>query len=119
MARRDDSKRSEAARVYQATRNISEAARQAGVHRTTVQRWVNEPDFLTDVEEDVEFDDLIPKAVRVLNDALEGKKITSAQIRSAIEVWKSSKSLQTVVSGPGLADLIAELDSEEGSVDSD
>jgi hypothetical protein len=93
------------------------------VHRATIQRWLKEPDFLVpglEAQPDSGFGTLVPKAMRVLDDALEGKKITNAQIRAALEVVKASNALKTMdQGGASLADLIAQLDEEDSVSDSD
>jgi predicted site-specific integrase-resolvase len=116
MPRREDQKRILAARIYLETNNASETARRVGVNRVTIQRWLKEPGFLDvpESEESVrEFPDLVPKALQVLSNAIDGEKVTSSQIRAALEVVKASNALkeQTKVEGQvSLADLIAELD---------
>lgn len=116
------SKKREAARIYQQTRNISETARKAGVHRVTVTRWLKEPGFLDVLQEETQpgtvgIDDLVDKSLRLLNNALDGDKVTSAQIRAALEVVKSSNALKKPLTsenqGESLADLISKLDTAE------
>lgn len=120
MPRRDSPKWSQAAKIYAETHNASETARRIGVHRTTVQRWLSEPGFIGGGEPVTEFPSLVPKALQVLDTALDGGKITTAQIRAALEVVKASDALResTKVDGQSLADLISALDSEAG-IDSD
>jgi len=119
--RREDQKRVQAVEIFKQTGNVSETARRVGVHRTTLQRWLAEPGFLgADAEPIQGFPGLIPKALQVLDDALEGKPIKPAQIRAALEVVKASNALreQTKADGESLADLIAKLDLE-AELDSD
>lgn len=99
-------------------------------------RWLKEPDFLAlasepqdtpkpeeeraEVEEALR-DRLVPKALRILDDALEGEKVTQHQIRAALEVVKASNALrQAAVTAKQetLAELISRLDEEAGT-DSD
>ena len=116
MGRPQDEKKRQAARVYRETQNASETARRVGVNRVTVQRWLKEPGFLeADAEPIQGFPGLIPKALQVLDDALDGKKISPAQIRAALEVVKASNALKETVKTENvatLADLISELDQE-------
>lgn len=119
MPRRDSLKRTNAARIYLETGNMAETARQVGVDRSTIQRWVNDPTFLIPKEPNVEeLVSLVPKALRVLDEALEGKRVTSSQIRAAIEIARSSNALKTqtaVAEKQTLMDIIAALDSEDSS----
>lgn len=116
MPRTDGLKKAQAARIYKATQNVSETARKVGVHRVTLQRWVKEPGFLDLAVETVtgtSLDDLVPKAMHVLDSALEGQKVTQAQIRAALEVVKASNALKSAEpQGQSLAEVIAKLDAE-------
>lgn len=119
--RTDESKKSEAARIFAATGNVSRTAREVGVHRTTIQKWMKDPEFFEARDVGDVFERLQEKALRVLDDALEGKKITPPQIRAAIDIWKASNASKPSVEkkGSGLAELIALVDAEEDAVDSD
>lgn len=124
MPRPETLKRAQAAKIFKQTNSVSETARQVGVARTTVQRWQKDPSWLEAADQAQEYEDkglniLVPKAMRVLDEALDGKAIKQAQIRAALEVVKASNALKDT--GPrtqGLAELIAQLD-EEGGLDSD
>jgi len=123
MPRRDDLSRAKAAQAYRDTGgNVTETARRAGVHRTTVHGWLKEPGFLETPPVDTApgVSTYIPKAMSVIDDALSGKKITNNQIRAAIEVLKATNALKdrSMEDKATLADLIAKID-EEGSIESD
>lgn len=95
-------------------------------------RWLKDPTFLelasaeqaeaeTDPGPDAEQglrEQLVPKALRILDDALEGEKVTQHQIRAALEVVKASNALRQAAVAEkqeSLADLIARLDTETGT----
>lgn len=121
MPRPETLKRKQAAEIYARTGNASQTARDVGVHRATVMRWLQDPEFLSETTGKTSgLADLVPKAMRVLDDALDGKKITPAQIRAALEVVKASNALKGIESQDSpLAQLIASLDETEGALDSD
>ena len=123
MPRRDASKRIDAAKIYLNTGNLSETARQVGLDRSTVSRWAKDPEWLKEGAPPPEaLSSLIPKALGVLDDALEGKRITSSQIRAAIEIARSSNALKAstlVEKTQSLLDVIDELDKGDDFSDSD
>jgi hypothetical protein len=95
-------------------------------------RWLKEPDFLNaaslPIPEEPEPEDeetiglklMAPKAMQVLDDALEGKKVTNSQIRAAMEVLRASNALKAKTpKGESLAERIAQLDSETDGLDGD
>ena len=123
MPRPESTKKAQAARVFRATNNISETARQVSVNRTTIQRWLKDPEFLKleapEEETPTGLGQLVPKAMKVLDDALDGKRITQAQIRAALEVVKASNAFAAFEErGESLAEIISKLD-EEGALESD
>jgi transposase-like protein len=110
------SKRQDAARIYAKTNNVSETARQVGVHRSTIIRWMKDPGFLEGNRETprspTQLEKLVPKAMQLLSDALDGEKVTVSQIRAAMEVVRATNALkaeQTKV-GSTLESRLAELD---------
>jgi DNA-binding phage protein len=114
-------KQRKAREVLLATGNHAEAAREAGVNRTTIYRWLKDPNFLaaqdSPAPEGPGLATLIPKALKLLDEALEGKKVTQAQIRAALEVVKTSKALTTPTEqekAQSLTELIAHIDAEGG-----
>lgn len=121
MPRRASNQRNLAAKLLRESGNVSAVAREVGVARATLYKWMAEPGFLDEppAEPPTGLKLLLPKAMQVLDDALDGKRVTTAQIRAALEVVKTSNALkEPVQSGASLADLIAQLD-EEGALDSD
>lgn len=103
------------------------AARTAGVDRSTVTRWVRDPEFQRlildaqesattgDVSEEAtkSLSDLLPQAVAVIEKALSGDKTLVSSARVALDVMKTAAQLSPKKAGndaPPLADLIAELD---------
>lgn len=127
MSQTLSSKQKAAKRVFLQTGNKSEAARAAGVNRSTVGRWIQEvPEFLTDdgsVEPtDFEVATLVPKAIRILDNALEGERVTNSQIRAALEVVKASNALKapsTEEKAASLLDLITAVDAGEDDLQDD
>jgi hypothetical protein len=120
-----DPRRQEAAREYVATGNASHAARKAGVDRSTVMRWLKDADFQRLVEEVGNpepspealrsLSDLVPKAVEVVEQGLQGDASVSAA-RIALDVIKVAAQMQPKGSTDGtppLADLIAQLDAKD------
>lgn len=116
MPRRENLKKRKAIELYKQNSNMSETARLVGVNRATVSRWLAEPGVLEGGCEPIQgFPALIPKALKVLDDALDGVNIKPAQIRAALEVVKASNALkETKAEGlETLADVIARLDAED------
>lgn len=125
-------KRNDARRIYLETGNASETARRVGVHRATFMRWLKDGLLAQDVVDSSIPDNpqvshspveaLVPKAIALLDSALEGGPITPNQLRTALEVVKSSNALKAAASTQekkaSLADLISKLDAEVGT-DSD
>lgn len=106
--------------------NLSRTAREIGVHRSTLDRWAREGLLERDAKlEDVPVTPLmdvgamIQKALGVIDRALEGDKITPAQLRSAIEVVKASNSLRAQAKAEEAKKSLAELIAEEDEQDSD
>ena len=116
MPRRNDLQRSQAAQILRETGNVSETARRVGVARATIQKWQKEPGFFDQappVESAIGLKSFIPKAMSVIDDALDGKRITNNQIRAALEVLKASNALKEPVErSSSLAEIIAKLDAE-------
>lgn len=86
-------------------------------------RWLKEPNFLNLSEEQVEEEvakaktvaELVPKAVNLLDNALDGLQVSNAQIRAALEVVKASNVLKVVPEEDrkeSLAEVISKLDAE-------
>lgn len=114
----------------------SEAARQANVNRSTIGRWLRDPEFqqavvaYKDQAEEVDvsdeanqsLSDLLPQAVGVIERALSGDKTLVQSARVALDVIKTAASLAPKGSSgdstPPLADLISELDKREKSTSS-
>ena len=102
------------------------AAREAGVDRATVGRWAKEPSFQDLIlkageptedpkEQAVQgLQDLVPQALKVLEDALAGANISPQQQTVALNVIKAAKQFEPVLDedqGPStLTSIIQELD---------
>lgn len=135
MSRLADPKREIAAQALQRSDNASEAARQAGVNRATVTRWLQDAEFSARVAElrvealDADPDDvseeaerglarLVPIAEAVIEAALQGEKYngkvpTAQQHANALKTIELARKLEpkTSVAGvPTLAELIAQAD---------
>lgn len=119
--------RRRAAAALAAGRSQAQAAREAGVHRATVKRWMEDPEFMALVEEKAPAEqevvqatkglaDLVPQALQVIEDALAGNQITPAAARVALDVIKTAAALQPKEFGdtsdamPEWSTLIQELD---------
>lgn len=90
-------KAAEAATLYAKNRNLSETARELGIHRSTLDRWKREG--LLDSERisepaDLSLDSMVEKALRVIDQALDGDGIKPNQIRAALEVVKASNTFR-------------------------
>lgn len=109
----------------------SEAARQAGVNRSTITRWLADPSFQQIVLEYQEGDaaddvgsqaskslaDLVQQAVGVIEAALSGDNTKISAGRLALDVVTKAAALapkgQSGNEAPPLSDLISELDKRE------
>ena len=106
-------KAAEAARLYAKNKNLSETARELGIHRSTLDRWKNEG--LLEPEEspvspaDLSLDYLVTKALSVIDRALEGESVKPQQIRAAIEVLKGSNALRAQQRAEEAQESLAEL----------
>lgn len=103
-----------AAELYQEIGNLSAVARTLGIHRSTLDRWQKEGllDAPVSSGDDIlSLDQMVTKALKVIDSALEGEKVTPNQIRAAIEVIKGSNALraqaQVEKAQQSLAELIA------------
>lgn len=128
MPSSNDLARLRAARALANGSTKAAAAREAGVDRATLTRWAKEPSFQDMVLKAQSGDaspeekaskglaDLVPMAMKVLEDALTGAhQITPAQARVALDVVKAAKTFEPAASaedtGPStLTALIQELD---------
>lgn len=103
----------EAARVFARTGNLSETSRETGIHRSTLDRWKNEGLLESSLEQvqaqELSLDSLVEKALRVIDQALDGEKVTPSQIRSAIEVLKGSNALRAQQRAEEAQQSLAEL----------
>lgn len=110
----------EAAEHYEKTKNLSETARELGIHRSTMDRWKKAG--LLDVTDKPSFpviglDDLVDKALRVIDSALDGDGIKPNQIRAAIEVVKSSNALKAQAKVAEQQESLAEMIARESPSD--
>lgn len=106
----------------------AEAARAAGVNRSTVLRWLDEPEFiaaLTAASHGASqnaasgLGDLVPQAVAILQGALDGTTgVSAARARIALDIVKAAASLGGVGGGESqLIDRIREIDAAAGTRD--
>jgi len=117
-------KAAEAAKLYAHNKNLSETARAVGVHRSTLDRWKNEgllepAEESSDVRTDLSIDYLTNKSLQVINQALDGDKITPNQIRAAVEVMKATNALRAQQKTEEQKASLAELIKEEALGESD
>lgn len=113
-------KAAEAAQVYARTKNLSETARIVGVHRSTLDRWKTEG--LLDAERisepsDLSLDSMVDKALRVIDQALDGDGIKPNQIRAALEVVKASNTFRAQERAEEAKQSLAELIAIESDSD--
>lgn len=126
-----DVARLRAARALASGTTKAQAARDAGVDRATITRWAKEPafqDLILQAQTPKDGDtpqqqatkglhDLVPIAMRVLEDALNGADISPQQQTVALNVIKAAKQLEPIAdadAGPStLTTLIEELDARD------
>ena len=105
----------------------AQAAKAAGVNRSTVLRWFNDQSFVALIEEEREriasmpegpdhsLESLVPDAHALLARALSGQSVPAGQARVALDVLKAAAAL-TPVGGnltTSLEERLAHLDSLE------
>lgn len=124
----NDVARLRAARALAGGASQAAAAREAGINRATIGRWMkdvaftdmilqaNTPEAGDTVQQQAAkgLQDLVPIAMRVLEDALNGADISPQQQTVALNVIKAAKQFEPAVdeeAGPSsLTTLIEELD---------
>jgi len=99
VSQNTSTKAAEAAKLYAHNKNLSETARELGIHRSTLDRWRKEgllelPDESSAVRTDLSIDYLTNKSLNVINQALDGDSIKPNQIRAAVEVMKATNALR-------------------------
>lgn len=126
----DPIKQVHAARAMAAGSTKAAAARAAGVDPGTITKWLKSPEFqdlLLKAKDPVPDDDpkaqatqgladLVPRALKVLEDALNGADISPQQQTVALNVIKAAKQLEPVAANEGpstLAAAIAEIDGSQ------
>lgn len=101
--------------------NLSKTARELGIHRSTLDRWQKEGLLTEQLESesktDLSLDFLVTKAFRVIDLALDGEKVTSAQIRAALDVIKGSNALRAQAVAEKAQQSLAELIAIESDSD--
>ncbi len=128
-----DLKKLKAARSLARGSTQAAAAREAGVDRATIGRWLKDQEFkemvvtATDAEDSVEdptveaergLSRLVPQAERVLEEALAGADVSTQMARVALDIIKAARALEPKAGSgedgtPTLASLISELDADE------
>lgn len=102
--------------------NLTRVSRELGIHRSTLDRWraagllesnAGQGSAISGI------DDLVSKALKVIDQALEGEKITPNQIRAAIEVTKASNALRAQAKAEEAKQSLAELIAQEEEGESD
>lgn len=124
----NDPRRIRAARALAGGSSKAAAAREAGINRSTIQRWLDDPEFLDLLVEHKELleapapleaqatkglSDLVPKALALLEEALSGGDVPAAKARVALDVVAKAATLHTteVLEGEtSLASLLEKLD---------
>lgn len=98
--------------------NLSKTARELGIHRSTLDRWqkeglLDEPVISDEESPDLSLDFLVTKAFGVIDTALDGEKVTAAQIRAALDVIKGSNALRSQAVAEKAQQSLAELIAQE------
>jgi DNA-binding transcriptional MerR regulator len=122
VSQNTSTKAAEAAALYAKNKNLSETARELGIHRSTLDRWRKEgllepPEDTSDVRTDLSIDYLTTKSLEVINQALDGEKTTPNQIRAAIEVMKATNALRAAARAEEQKQSLAELIAVESGSD--
>lgn len=123
-----DARRSRVARALAAGSSQARAAKEAGVHRSTVARWLEDPTFQDTLKQQQELleapapleaqatkglSDLVPKAIALLEEALSGGDVPAAKARVALDVVAKAATLRTTEAIEGetsFASLLERLD---------
>ena len=121
-----DPRKKTAAESLAAGSSQAEAARQAGVNRSTVLRWLDDPEFQALLQEVDPSSDaltglgvLVPKALEMLNRAMTTGDIPATKARVALDIVKAAAGLKQGDPGgeSSLAQRLQQLD--EANVGSD
>lgn len=108
--------------LFQQNGNLSQTARELGIHRSTLDRWQREG-LLDPIDTSLEpsdafsLDQMVDKALRVIDRALEGEKVTPNQIRAALDVVKASNALRAQAKAEQAQQTLAELIAIESNSD--
>jgi hypothetical protein len=126
-------KQMRAARALARGTTQAEAAREAGVDRATVARWLKLPEFAQlvvtatsagdsegDPTEEAEkgLSRLVPQAEQVLEEALSGGNVTPSMAKVALDIIKAARALEPAAreeGTPTLHSLILEMDEAEAA----
>jgi len=131
-----DAGRIRAARILAGGGSQAQAARETGKHRSTIKRWLEDPDFQDLLAEQRELleapapleaqatkglSDLVPQAIALLEEALSGGAVPAAQARVALDVVIKAATLRTSAETAGgetsLAALLEQLDARSPGSD--
>jgi len=109
-----DPKRKQAAEILASGGTQADAAKAVGVNRSTVMRWLKDPEFVESVDGRSDaaggLTMLVPEALLLLQQALSGD-VSAARARIALDVIKAAAGLNPVGAAEGtLISRIAELD---------
>lgn len=118
-----------AAEALAAGLSNNQASKRAGVNRSTVGRWLEDPDFQALVEElrgsqALEalsgLSSLVPAALKILQDALSGDSdVSAARAGVALNVVKAAASLSKGDEGAGESTLESRIKELDGRLKSD
>lgn len=115
-----DVRKHKAAKLLAARRSQAQTATELGVNRSTVGRWQMDPEFqglieqyTTDESEQAAtgLSMLVPQALKLIEEALNGKEVTAARARVALDVVKAAASVTKEEAGASTLEArLAELD---------
>jgi len=129
----DQSKKLAALEVLKQGGTQAAAARAANVSRSTILRWLKDNDFRSALSGSLDQDDgelaeraisgladLVPKALDMLEEALDGENYTAAQQRVALDIIKSAASISRHAEDTGKSELAKALEElDAGNKDND
>ncbi len=112
-----DVKRQKAAELLRQGVSQAEVSRQVGVDKSTIGRWLKDPSFVALVqtpdyqaEAATGLADLVPQALKLLEDALAGANVPANKAQVALNIVKAAATAgKSEASGGELARRIAEM----------
>jgi len=115
-----DEKKRKAIEVLVGGGTQAQAARAAGVNRSSIIRWLANPEFVEAITEhdltqgaSIGLNSLVPEALRLLKQALDDDDVHAPRARIALDIVKAAAGLAPAGADTGtLLSRIAELDAQ-------